>query len=567
MVMPTVVLMNPPFSASPNVKGGVAGTDLRHLRSALLRLAPGGRLVAITGANLSPRTTREAFVRSGEHGRVVFTAPSPGSCYRRHGTTVETRLTVIDRTPDAGAPALQVCHAMADSAQRLCSSWSSSMFHSRTSNGSSADCNTDHRAQLPCSSQPGACRQQSTPADRAIADPGVPLAYTVHRRRDTAAAVSSDALYEPYCVETIRIDGAKPHPTQLVQSAAMASVRPPKPTYRPHAARRASSREGLLSDAQLESVIYAGEAQPAIWPAAGASTKASTCCRRAARRRRDGGCVPPRLVPRRRHRGRQGPPGRRHRARQLAAGPPPRAVDLQIRQADRGRPARLVGARPGEAAASCRRTATGRASRSVSTKASCSPPTRRCARPSARARPRASSRSSTGSAADFDGVIMFDEAHAMANAAGEAAPSAAKGAVAARAWRGCACSTRCPMRASSTVSATGATTVENLAYAQRLGLWGGDDFPFANRAEFVTAMEQGGIASMEVLARDLKALGPLRLRASLSYEGVEVDILEHALTPEQIRIYDAYAGAFQVIHHNLDAALKAANVTSEDGAR
>jgi len=41
------------------------------------------------------------------------------------------------------------------------------------------------------------------------------------------------------------------------------------------------------------------------------------------------------------------------------------------------------------------------------------------------------------------------------------------------------------------VSATGATTVHNLAYAQRLGLWGGEDFPFATRAEFVEA-DRGG---------------------------------------------------------------------------
>ena len=57
------------------------------------------------------------------------------------------------------------------------------------------------------------------------------------------------------------------------------------------------------------------------------------------------------------------------------------------------------------------------------------------------------------------------------------------------------------------VSATGATTVHNLAYAQRLGLWGGADFPFATRAEFVEAIEAGGVAAMEMLARDLKALG------------------------------------------------------------
>ena len=114
------------------------------------------------------------------------------------------------------------------------------------------------------------------------------------------------------------------------------------------------------------------------------------------------------------------------------------------------------------------------------------------------------------------------------------------------------------------VSATGATTVHNLAYAQRLGLWGGEDFPFATRAEFVEAIEAGGVAAMEVLARDLKALGLYAAR-SLSYEGVEDEMLEHRLTAEQIRIYDAYAGAFAIIHNNLDAALEAANITGESG--
>ena len=71
---------------------------------------------------------------------------------------------------------------------------------------------------------------------------------------------------------------------------------------------------------------------------------------------------------------------------------------------------------------------------------------------------------------------------------------------------------------------------------------------------------RGGVAAMEVVARDLKALGLYQARA-LSYHGVEVDVLEHALTTEQRRIYDAYAGAFQVIHTHLEAALQATGVT------
>jgi hypothetical protein len=71
-------------------------------------------------------------------------------------------------------------------------------------------------------------------------------------------------------------------------------------------------------------------------------------------------------------------------------------------------------------------------------------------------------------------------------------------------------------------------------------------------------------AAMEVLARDLKALGLYAAR-SLSYEGVEYELVEHQLTPEQVRIYDAYAGAFAIIHNNLAAAMQAANITGATG--
>ena len=94
------------------------------------------------------------------------------------------------------------------------------------------------------------------------------------------------------------------------------------------------------------------------------------------------------------------------------------------------------------------------------------------------------------------------------------------------------------------VSATGATTLAGLAYAQRLGLWGTDETPFEQRTDFVFAMESGGVAAMEVVARDLKALGLYQARA-LSYDGVEVELLEHSLTGEQRRIYDAYAQRIQ----------------------
>ena len=114
------------------------------------------------------------------------------------------------------------------------------------------------------------------------------------------------------------------------------------------------------------------------------------------------------------------------------------------------------------------------------------------------------------------------------------------------------------------VSATGATHVGNLAYATRLGLWGpGHEYPFASREDFVSSMEAGGVAAMEVVARDLKALGLYTARA-LSFEGVEYDILEHVLTDAERTIYDSLASAFRIIHKNLRAALEATGIVDEE---
>jgi hypothetical protein len=165
----------------------------------------------------------------------------------------------------------------------------------------------------------------------------------------------------------------------------------------------------------------------------------------------------------------------------------------------------------------------------------------------------------------FEGVLAFDQAHAMQNAAGS---SEGRGtAPSQQGIAGLRLQTALPRARVLYVSATGATAVSNLAYATRLGLWGpGDAYPFASREDFVSAMEAGGVAAMEVVAPDLKALGLYTARA-LSFEGVEYDILEHKLSQAERTVYDSFASAFRCIHQNLRKALEATGIVDEEAGQ
>ena len=63
------------------------------------RKADGG--TNITGAHVAPENPAwtDSFKRMQEQGRVVFSAAIDGAVYARHGTSIDTRLTVIDRVP------------------------------------------------------------------------------------------------------------------------------------------------------------------------------------------------------------------------------------------------------------------------------------------------------------------------------------------------------------------------------------------------------------------------------------------------------------------------------------
>jgi predicted RNA methylase len=282
-VRPTVVLMNPPFSAGVHVEGRMADAALRHLASAFARLAPGGRLVAITGSSLSPDNPkwRDAFVRLQDRGTVLFSAAIDGSIYARHGTTMETRLTVIDKIAAVDPEKLVASHGVAPDLETLLS-WISVLpprspstapnSIGALSNGILNACAAKMAARkaagtlrpaavMAPASRPSAVhmpRPASSAASR-IDDEAVELSYELRDGPTNARADVADGIYEPYQLQAIRIPDAKPHPDKLVESVAMASVAPPKPSYRPHLPKRIVTG-GDISDAQIESVIYAGEA-------------------------------------------------------------------------------------------------------------------------------------------------------------------------------------------------------------------------------------------------------------------------------------------------------------------
>lgn len=161
---------------------------------------------------------------------------------------------------------------------------------------------------------------------------------------------------------------------------------------------------------------------------------------------------------------------------------------------------------------------------------------------------------------NFDGVIAFDESHSMGNAIamkgkrGSSKPSE-------QALAAIELQRALPNARILYVSATGATEVSNLAYAERLGLWG-DGTPFESVNKFVAEMSRS-VSAMELVAQNLKQMGLYQAR-SLSYDGVTYGRVDHELNSYQRDTYDLLAEGWQMVLNNINDALKDTGVTDPD---
>ncbi|MBB3357035.1 MULTISPECIES: strawberry notch family protein [unclassified Novosphingobium] len=553
-VAPTVVLMNPPFSRSEG-RGKDRFAGARHLRSALLRLAPGGRCVAIMPPSFAADGTAAsgyAMVCETVQPRAEITIL--GHPYAKHGTSIPVRLLIFDKgwtgvTERHTAQTIEAAEAIVRA------------FPVRLAEldpQPPAPAAVPLRPRKPGSATAtifgGIAKRVLTRPDRIAADTSPrPLVYTV--RETPLSAGDPVGHYAPWRPARIAIEGAKAHPDQLVESVAMASVLPPAPSYRPMLQPQALA---ALSEAQLETIIYAGEACERDLNGTFAPNQAGDQLR-------------------------EDPEGASYRtgffiADGTGVGKGREGAGIILDQWNRGRRRAICISRSSALTEDARRDWSALGGLPIDIQPLDAFPlgeaigmdsgilflTYATLRSQRHDRASRLQQLLDWAGTDFEGVILLDESHALGNAAGtETEFGVAKGSE--QGLAGVRLQNALPRARVIYVSATGATKPENLSYTARLGLWG-PGTAFQDRDAFLAAMEEGGIAAMEIVARDTKAMGLYTARA-LSFAGVEYDPLEHKLTPDQITIYDAYADAWAVIHAGVAAALEAANIVDRASGR
>lgn len=697
-IKPSVVVMNPPFSASAGKREGERNTmtGAQHVEQALQRLEPGGRLVAIVGQGMAADRPafRDWWKRIGSQYDVRANVGVSGEGYRKYGTSFDNQVLVIDKNPPAGTPIT----GNVDSVAQLLEKLDTLHANERTAGTSGA------RSNLPESGQPNdsgnagtgngggsetagapATGQMGTGAGDVLQEPGksgaapeparaiagkrpangpgpkpatpgnrkqqrpgtggspaargtepsavgsgnpVPAASVTLPSGEIAevgkaganenTADTGDDIFASYHPQKISVPDAKPHPTPLVESAAMRSVSPPDTSYQPKLSKKMLER-GMPSLPQYEAIVYAGHAHSQVLPdgqrkgymvgdgtgvgktiellgiyadnAAQGRTRAIWLSEKPdliKGIRNDAGAMGiddltvGNLADTKSKSGTiQQPHGILYAtyntmSKDLGANsiPPEFRKGATVRLLN---PSTEADSKKEFVVERVRQTSKGI---EVIAKSASGEEIKDLSSKLASVKPVASDTKTRidqlveWAGKDFDGLVIFDEAHNAANAIGKSGPmgdtDASKTGRAVLELQ-----ERLPNARVVYASATGATEVENLAFAERLGIWG-KGTPFPTKAEFFDRIAATGVSAMEIVARDLKAMGAYISR-TLSFgptnpdnpedKGVEVSTLEHALSPEQTKVYDDIAKAWQIVYSDIESVLESTGGSKNSRAK
>ncbi|MEG3162719.1 strawberry notch family protein [Sphingomonas sp. LB2R24] len=542
-VRPTAVLINPPFSRSIGRHADPLAA-FRHLRAALMRLDAGGRCAAILPTRVD--TSSRAWAKATEGCTLTLHLELPANAYAKHGTSQTVKIMVLEK--GTGMPAdLIRCATLAEALAAIAAppvsapvTLASSLL-GRPSGRSLLLGGLSNKPRLSAPTASAVRSQIATPIDYTVFAEPVPTGEAV-------------GVYLPYRPSRIAIPCASAHPTALVESIAMGSITAPRPSYAPTLSQSVVDAK-TLSDAQLETLIYAGDAFERDIPGLFKPVEEglSLSLDEDGRPYRTGFFL--------------GDGTGAGKGRQVAA--------IILDQWLRGCRRHIWITKTETLLEDARRdwTAVGGLALDIQHLNQWKLGTPIGAGDGILFLTYATLRSNRGDKGtrlkqilewvgdDYDGMVVFDEAHEMAGVAGGEGREGRFGTKdgSDQGIAGVRLQNLLPRARVLYVSATGASDVNKLAYATRLGLWG-PGTAFADRRTFVDSLRRGGIAAMELIARDLKMQG-LYVARALSFAGVEYDILNHNLTPDQIEVYDAYADAWAIIHANVRAALDATRIT------
>ncbi|WP_063612712.1 strawberry notch-like NTP hydrolase domain-containing protein [Aurantiacibacter atlanticus] len=542
---PTVILMNPPFSRSQG-RGVDQFAAVRHLRAALAKLLPGGRVVAIMPDWFTPSAKMLRIYEETFANCTVQTSCRLAKCYHKQGTSVAVRLLVIDKVPGNSKPSLIARDTVSELAECF-------LIVKRIDPATAPPARpTRIKPKATSLFKSMRAKPRTTPKiERKLAAREI-VTVDYAKLEAPRALGAQSGVYVPYRPSRINIQGSRKHPTPLVESVAMGSIPAPVPDYIPRL-HDCILNEAHLSEAQLETIIYAGNAWTQFLPGkfvpseegVGLSLSENGKAYRkgyflgdgtgAGKGRQIAACILDNWLA-----------GRRQ------------AIWISKNESlleDARRDWAAIGGLP----ADIQPLSSWKIDQELPFRDGIvfvTYPTLRSQRQDATRLKQLLDWADT----DFDGVIAFDESHEMGGVAGgEGARGAKPGSL--QGIAGVLLQNHLPDARVLYASATGASDVNNLAYAVRLGLWG-PGTAFSNREDFISQIRSGGIAAMELVSRDLKALGLYQARA-LSFAGVEYEVLKHDLTNDQIGIYDTYADAWAIIHQNMEEALALTNVVDD----